>query len=500
MSSLASPSPVARLVAGRRSVASRLPRRAASPLAVRRANTTAADEDDAARPDADDAPGPAGSIVVHLPAPEIVVVGLGPGDPGQITLEAWDVLTAPGARVFARTAQHPTLAGLPRDVAMSTFDHVYERVQNLQDVYPEIVEELVDAARCAAAAAEVLDEDEHEHEHEDDHQEKSSNASDDDTFASYVLPADADEVRVRREPRARRVVYAVPGDPCVAERSVALLRRRCEDAGIALTLVHGVSFLEPTLAAVGADVMPALAIVDAIDVARARGHAVGVGVDAPALLCQLHSAAIASDCKLALMNQYPPEHPVTLVHAAGTSEAYVEVVPLHEMDRSERIGVLTSAFVPEARAADGGDARGTVDALMDAVLGARRDRFEGPGRAPEEGEEGEEAALEWDDEEEGSSFGGDSSSEGVAWFAADPSDEKAAEAIRTAGERCAAAAARAFDDPEATEARVDALADALAHACLHVAIAAEGGEFAMRDVVAKAIERVERETKARAKY
>ena len=106
MSSLASPSPVSRLVAGRRSVASRLPRRAASPLAVRRANTTAADEDDAARPDDDDAPGPAGSIVVHLPAPEIVVRA-GPGDPGQITLEAWDVLTAPGARVFAPHCQHP---------------------------------------------------------------------------------------------------------------------------------------------------------------------------------------------------------------------------------------------------------------------------------------------------------------------------------------------------------------------------------------------------------
>jgi precorrin-2 methylase len=289
MSSLASPSPVSRLVAGRRSVASRLPRRAACPLAVRRANTTAAD--DAARPDADadadaDAP-PAGSIVVDLPAPEIVVVGLGPGDPGQITLEAWDVLTAPGARVFARTAQHPTLAGLPRDVAMSTFDHVYERTKNLQDVYPEIVEELVDAARCAAAAAEP-DEDEDEDEDEEEEDQEDENASDasssssssfasssssspsDDTFASYVLPADADEVRVRREPRARRVVYAVPGDPCVAERSVALLRRRCEDAGVALTLVHGVSFLEPTLAAVGADVMPALAIVDAIDVARAR--------------------------------------------------------------------------------------------------------------------------------------------------------------------------------------------------------------------------------------
>jgi hypothetical protein len=35
-------------------------------------------------------------------APTIVVVGLGPGDPKQLTLEAFDALTAPGAQVHVR--------------------------------------------------------------------------------------------------------------------------------------------------------------------------------------------------------------------------------------------------------------------------------------------------------------------------------------------------------------------------------------------------------------
>ena len=45
---------------------------------------------------------------------------------------------------------------------------------------------------------------------------------------------------------------------------------------------------------------------DAIDVASA-GHAVGLTADAPALLCQLYSRAVASDVKLTLMQQYPED-------------------------------------------------------------------------------------------------------------------------------------------------------------------------------------------------
>jgi len=225
----------------------------------------------------------------------------------------------PSCEVHVRTAQHPTLAGLPSSVQINTFDHVYERTKRLEDVYPEIASELLENALALADGG--------------------------------------------------HIVYAVPGDPCVAENSVAILRAGAFSRGVRVRTIPGLSFLaghgrycsprrrmpfilrnegshraicwpyflEPTLAAVGVDMMPSLCIVDAIDVARA-GHAVGVSVDAPLLLCQLYSRAVASDVKLTLMQQYPEEWPVSLVHAAGTKDEVVEVLPLCDIDRSEHIG------------------------------------------------------------------------------------------------------------------------------------------------------------------
>ena len=110
--------------------------------------------------------------------------------------------------------------------------------------------------------------------------------------------------------------------------------------------------------------MPSLVIVDAIDVARA-GHAVGVSVDAPLLLCQLYSTAVASDVKLTLMQQYPEDHPVRLVHAAEPREI-VETLPLHDMDRTEHVGILSSAFVPAIEGDGGG-----MGSLLDVVARMR---------------------------------------------------------------------------------------------------------------------------------
>ncbi len=55
---------------------------------------------------------------------------------------------------------------------------------------------------------------------------------------------------------------------------------------------------------------------------------------------------VASDVKLTLMEIYPDEHPVKLVHAAGTAQEIVESLPLFEIDRSEHIGLLTVLYVP----------------------------------------------------------------------------------------------------------------------------------------------------------
>ena len=145
-------------------------------------------------------------------------MGLGPGDPKQITLEAWELLTAPGARVHVRTAQHPTLEGLPSHVELTTFDHIYEATKRLEDVYPQIADELFEKATHAAAAAADTDTD-------------TDNAT---TGAAGADAADADEddaASRRRRQERRRIVYAVPGDPCVAENSVAILRAAAPSRG-----------------------------------------------------------------------------------------------------------------------------------------------------------------------------------------------------------------------------------------------------------------------------
>ena len=413
--------------------------------------------------------------------PEIVVVGLGPGDPGLITKQAWDVLTAVGARVHVRTARHPTLDGLPQHVALTTFDHVYENTKMLEDVYPHIAEELLTIAETVARTSVA------------DVQGASREA--DDTFSSFVLEDGDDEVAVRTDERQRRIVYAVPGDPSVAENSVKLLRELAPARGVAISVVPGVSFLEPTLAAIGADVMPSLCVVDAIDVATA-GHAVGVTVDAPTLLCQLYSKAVASDVKLTLMQQFPEAHPVTLVHAAGTEEEKKQTVPLHSLDADEDgdIDILTSAFVP-AVIDERGEAGGSVESLLNAIARARRGDVAGECRSGSVlgGDEDDATAAEAEsDGYDETYFGGRGDKDGESvWLSLDHADGEAGAFLREAGE---AAAAAASSDAEA-DRRKKTLGDALAAVSLHVAMASEAGEFTMRDVVVEAAREVRKRTR-----
>src|SRR5262249_55893867 len=75
-------------------------------------------------------------------------------------------------------------------------------------------------------------------------------------------------------------------------------------------------------------------------------HHPPINPDSPALLGQVYSRDLASDLKLTLMNQYPDEFEVKLIHAAGTPEALVETVPLFEIDRSDHIKHLTALYLP----------------------------------------------------------------------------------------------------------------------------------------------------------
>lgn len=220
----------------------------------------------------------------------ITIVGLGPGEAGMLTRDAWEALTG-AAVIYLRTQRHPAVAGLPQGVAVQTCDDIYEDTADLSAVYPLI------AARIIAAAEE-----------------------------------------------AGSVVYAVPGDPHTAEASVELVRAEAGKRGWGVRVLPGVSFVQPVMALLGRDVLPSLQLCDAL--ALLDLHHPPVSPDVPVLLAQVYSRAVASELKLTLMNQYPEEHLVALVHAAGTTSAQLEWQPLHAIDHSLHIGHLTCLFVP----------------------------------------------------------------------------------------------------------------------------------------------------------
>jgi tetrapyrrole methylase family protein/MazG family protein len=140
------------------------------------------------------------------------------------------------------------------------------------------------------------------------------------------------------------VIYAVPGAPFVAEATAPEIARRARATGIPLRIVHGLSFVEPMLSALGVDLLPQTAVVDALDLATQ--HHPLFPPSAPVLIAQVYSQRVAGELKITLMAQYPDEHPVRLIHAAGTADERIEDLPLHEIDRSEHIGYLTALYVP----------------------------------------------------------------------------------------------------------------------------------------------------------
>jgi tetrapyrrole methylase family protein/MazG family protein len=223
----------------------------------------------------------------------ITIVGLGPGDPGDITRRAWQALTEAQV-VYLRTRIHPTVAHLPEGPTYHAFDELYEAADDFAAVYGAIVTRLVEAAGQGA------------------------------------------------------VLYAVPGDPMVAEGTVTRLLAACAERDIPTTVISGVSFIERTLAALKTDALDGLQLHDAISVAAA--YHPPLNPDFPALIAQVYGQAVASDLKLTLMNQYPDEHAVTLITAAGTPQQALHAVPLYQIDRLP-VDHLTSLWVPPLQTA-----------------------------------------------------------------------------------------------------------------------------------------------------
>jgi tetrapyrrole methylase family protein/MazG family protein len=219
----------------------------------------------------------------------LTIVGLGPGDADDMTRRAWRTLEQAEV-VYLRTERHPCVPHLPRGTLYESFDHFYEAHEQFDEVY--------------------------------------------DAICDYLLE------RAQQED----VVYAVPGDPMMGETTVLRLLARAPERGVRVEIVHGVSFVEPALRCAGIDGLEGLQILDGMTIAAM--HHPPINPSYPALIGGVYSREVASDVKLTLMNQYPDDHSVLLVHAAGVRGAAVERVPLYEIDRSLNLNHLSSLLVP----------------------------------------------------------------------------------------------------------------------------------------------------------
>ena len=217
----------------------------------------------------------------------ITIVGLGPGAVGHLSLETMSIMQS-CEQVILRTAVHPTVAELAKQgVSYSSCDDLYEAGASFEEVYQNVVE------RVLAAAAKG------------------------------------------------DVVYAVPGSPLVAEKTVVLLREQAKEQGVELVIKPSMSFLDLAYVSLGIDPIAGLRIIDAQDFG-----AIADAGQYPLMITQVYSQLVASDLKIALMENLPDDYELYFLRNMGLPDEECRPVQLFELDRQPHIDHLTSVYIP----------------------------------------------------------------------------------------------------------------------------------------------------------
>jgi tetrapyrrole methylase family protein/MazG family protein len=235
--------------------------------------------------------------------PVVRVVGLGPGDLGHVTRRAFALISeSPVVRL--RTRQHPSARHFEH---VESYDEWYERADSFEALYEAIVDDLV----------------------------------------ALALTSPTNEV-----------VYAVPGSPTVAERTVELLRERDDVTTIA---EPAVSVIDVVCATLGRDPMSAgVRVVDAL------GSSEDFRGPSPLLILQTYAPEVLAG----VADRLPAMTEVTVLHHLGLDDEVVTPLRAFELASFARADHLTSLWVESLRSAG--------DAMDDLVSFMKRLRAECP--------------------------------------------------------------------------------------------------------------------------
>lgn len=219
---------------------------------------------------------------------EITILGLGAGDLNQLSLGVYRKLKQ-ASNCHVRTMDHPVINELIAEgIMFESFDGIYEKHETFEKVYEEISEILLERAEQG------------------------------------------------------EVLYAVPGHPMVAEKTVQLLLEKGPVRNVSIKIEGGHSFLDALFQSVKIDPIDGFQLLDGTSLSRDDLH-----INQHMIIGQVYDSFIASEVKLTLMEKLPDDHVVFIVKAAGSKEETIQKVALYDLDRQmDHLSNLTSVYVP----------------------------------------------------------------------------------------------------------------------------------------------------------
>lgn len=216
----------------------------------------------------------------------IEIIGLGAGDIDQLPLGIYKKMLQAEGVVYARTLDHPVVAVLEEEgVTFSSFDDIYEEENIFENVYEKIA-----------------------------------------------------DILLKKAQEAEEVIYAVPGHPMLAEKTVQLLLNQ---KSVSVSVAGGQSYLDALFTSLQIDPIDGFQFVDATDFQRNE-----LNYQSHIVFCQVYDAFVASEVKLTLLEDLPASYEITVIEAAGSALEKKVTVKLEDLDRVMEVGNLTSVYIP----------------------------------------------------------------------------------------------------------------------------------------------------------
>ncbi len=212
---------------------------------------------------------------------KLTIIGLGPGDEKYLSAQSLQLLEG-AAGVLTRTLEHPTVKALADRVNFESYDNFYIQYESFDEVYQAIVDDIVS--------------------------------------------------RLENE----NIVYAVPGNPFLAENTVLMLKEKLGDK---IEVVHGTSFIDVLITELGYDLTAGLSVINALELPRLTPN------DKAVLLLQTYDNVVAGEVKIWLSQAFKDEQEILIARAIGTAEQEIIAMPLYQLDHYQNYDHLTSILV-----------------------------------------------------------------------------------------------------------------------------------------------------------